>query len=382
MGKRAGINVVNFKGDLQYKSFSPTKLPISPSVEMTEDIVNKLVLAHRYLEKLENIADFVPSATLFLVMYIRREAVLSSQIEGTQATFDDVADMDLKESAELEEVANYIQALNYAVKNLERLPICLRLLKEVHGILMSGVRGQEKTPGEIRTSQNWIGGSGSSLKTARYIPPNIQDLQDGLANLEEYINEEEPDDDPLIRIALIHYQFETLHPFLDGNGRIGRMLIILYLLEKKVITRPLIYPSYFLKLQKIEYFDRLTEVRNKGDYEQWVLFFLTAVEKSAQDAIETILQLTKLHEENIQKIESHSKSTSNMLRLLAQMEKFPRFSINNIAQELEITDVIASRLIKEAIWLGMVEKVSDGAGNQKFIYAEYLDILRHGTDLE
>ena len=234
---------------------------------------------------------------LFVSMYVRKEALMSSQIEGTQATLEDIFDPMIEKNTNrnVADVVNYIKATEYAVKRLNTLPLCNRLIKETHAILMEDVRGQEKSPGEFRRSQNWIGGQGSTLKNARYIPPNPEDMNSAMSDLEKYMNSEDGLDF-LIRAALIHYQFETIHPFLDGNGRVGRLLITLFLMEKKVLTTPALYISYFLKKNRVEYYDRMTEVRLKGNYEQWIRFFLLAINESAQDAIAAIDEITALQD--------------------------------------------------------------------------------------
>lgn len=208
------------------------------------------------------------------------------------------------------DVVNYIKATEYALNRLNALPLCNRLIKETHRIITEGVRGQEKSPGEFRYSQNLIGGQNSNIKTARYIPPNVLDMQEAMSDLEKYINSDDSLD-PLIQAALIHYQFETIHPFLDGNGRIGRLLITLFLIDKKVISCPALYISYFLKMNRIEYYDRMSQVRKTGDYEQWVLFFLQALADSSSDAIDTIDKLTKLHNNNINILDDISPRQKN-----------------------------------------------------------------------
>lgn len=225
---------------------------------------------------------------------------MSSQIEGTQAMLEDVLNPMLNENAnrDVADVVNYIKATDYAIARLTQLPLCNRLLRETHAVLMQGVRGQDKNPGEFRTSQNWIGGSGSTLKTTRYIPPTAQDMETAMSDLEKYLHSND-DLDVLIRMALIHYQFETIHPFLDGNGRIGRLLITLYLMQQGVLTTPALYISYFLKRNRVEYYDRITKVRNKDNYEQWIKFFLSAIDESSEDATNTIDKLTILHDKNI-----------------------------------------------------------------------------------
>ena len=256
--KRAGIYVDNLNGEAMYQSFKPNPLPPIPEIEMDGEIVKLLVDANKQLVKLDTASQLISNADLFISMYVRKEALISSQIEGTQCTLDDVLDPEVEANANLDvsDVINYVKATQYALKRLERLPLCCRLIREIHEVLMENVRGQDKTPGEFRHSQNWIGPANCSLKDARYIPPNVEDMQTAMSDLEKYINEN-VDYDPLIRAALIHYQFETIHPFLDGNGRIGRLLILLYLMEQRLIEKPVIYISYFLKKNQIEYYDRI-----------------------------------------------------------------------------------------------------------------------------
>lgn len=270
---RAGELVNNLSGDAAYKSFKPSALP--PKLNIDNDMLKKLVEANRDLIRLDTAAKLIPGSELFISMYVRKEALISSQIEGTQCTLDDVLDPKLDTNANLDvaDVVNYVKACSYAIERLEKLPLCKRLFREIHGQLLSGVRGQEKNPGEFRRSQNWIGAANCSLKEARFIPPNVDDMNQAMDELELYMNESD-DYDPLIRISLIHYQFETIHPFLDGNGRVGRLLILLYLMQQGLISKPIIYISYFLKKNQIEYYDRISEVRRSGNYEQWISFFL------------------------------------------------------------------------------------------------------------
>lgn len=318
MENRAGYFKTNLSGDMAYQSFVPAPLPPTPPVDLGSEGLNLLIQANRQLALLEGLAVRIPNMDLFVSMYVRKEALLSSQIEGTQATLDDVLDPLLDENANrsVADVINYIKASEFAIKRLQELPLCNRLIKETHAVLMEGVRGQEKNPGEFRYSQNWIGGQGSTLKNARYIPPNPEDMKEAISDLEKYMNAEDSLD-PLVRAALIHYQFETIHPFLDGNGRVGRLLITLFLMEKKILTAPALYISYFLKRNRIEYYDRMTEVRRKGNYEQWITFFLQAVMESAEDAVHTIDQLTALHDKNMTLLtEGITKRQSDTLKKL------------------------------------------------------------------
>lgn len=286
---RSGTYKTNLSGEMAYKSFVPAPLPPKPPIELDDEGINLLVKANKQLGILDAISARIPSVNLFVSMYVRKEALLSLQIEGTQATLDDILDPAIAENTNrnVVDVVNYIKATEFALVRLNTLPLCNCLLKEMHAVLLEGVRGQEKSPGEFRYTQNWIDPQGSNLKNASYIPPSPEDMVVAMSDLEKFINADD-DIDALIKAALIHYQFETLHPFLDGNGRVGRLLITLFLMERKLLQSPVFYISYFLKRNRVEYYDRMMEVRRKGSYEQWIKFFLKAVYESAEDAINTI----------------------------------------------------------------------------------------------
>ena len=284
-------------------------------------------------------------------------------------------EVDANSNLDVADVINYVQATNYAIERLKSLPLCCRLLREIHKELMNGVRGQEKNPGEFRTSQIWIGPANCSLKDARYIPPNTDDMLTAMSDLEKFINENE-DYDALIRIALIHYQFETIHPFLDGNGRVGRLMILLYLMEQKLLSCPVIYISYFLKKNQIEYYDRISEVRRSGNYEQWVLFFLEAVSAAAKDSLETIEQLSALHDKNIQLLPKSNRKVDNVRNLFDYIEKYPIIDIKHTSEALNISFNTTSTTIKKLIELGILVETTNSARNKVFAYSEYLDILK------
>jgi Fic family protein len=313
-------------------------------------------------------------------MYVRKEALMSSQIEGTQATLEDVLDplLDANANRNVADVVNYIKATEYAINRLQTLPLCNRLIKETHAVLMEGIRGQEKSPGEFRYSQNWIGGQGSTLKNARYIPPSPDDMSTAMSDLEKYINADD-DLDYLIRAALIHYQFETIHPFLDGNGRVGRLLITLFLMDKKVLTTPALYISYFLKKNRVEYYDRMTEVRTKGNYEQWVKFFLQAITESAEDATATIDELTTIHDKNITLISKMGRAAKNAILVFNYLEANPIIEIRKTAEALGITFNTASSAVNRLVDAGILVQTSNANRNRTFAYEVYLDILRKGT---
>lgn len=381
MNDRAGIFVNNLSGDMAYQSFRPAPLPPNPPVELTNDLIASVIEANKRLAVLEGLSVRIPNLDLFVSMYVRKEALLSSQIEGTQCTLDDILNPLIEENTNLNvaDVVNYIKATEFALDRLKTLPLCNRLIKETHAVLMEGVRGQEKNPGEFRYSQNWIGGQRSTIKNARYIPPNPEDMQVAMSDLEKYMNGNDTLD-PLIQAALIHYQFETTHPFLDGNGRVGRLLITLFLMQKGILSTPVLYISYFLKMNRIEYYDRMTQVRKNGDYEQWISFFLQALSDSAEDAIQTIDKLTKLHDKNIALFEEISKrQLSNVLKAFNYIEKNPIIEIQKTAKALELSYNTVSKIITLMVEKQILQQTDKSGKAKIYSYTEYLDILRKDT---
>ena len=381
MNNRAGAFVSNLTGEMAYPSFRPAPLPPNPPIALSGELVAKLVEANKKLAALDGLSARIPNMDLFVSMYVRKEALLSSQIEGTQCTLDDILNPLMEENTNrnVSDVVNYIKATEFALNRLHSLPLCNRLIKETHAVLMEGVRGQEKSPGEFRYSQNWIGGQGSTIRNARYIPPNPEDMQTAMSDLEKYMNGDDSLD-PLIQAALIHYQFETTHPFLDGNGRVGRLLITLFLMEKGILSHPALYISYFLKMNRIEYYDRMTQVRKTGDYEQWVMFFLQALSDSAGDAIQTIDALTALHNQSVAKLGAFSKrQQTNLLKLFAYIETNPIIDIQKTAAALGLSYNTVSKMVTTLVDEGILRQ-TDKAGKAKiYSYADYLDILRKDT---
>ena len=382
MNTRAGYERQNLTGELVYSSFVPSSLPPNPPVVLDAEGVELLVAAHRQLALLEGLAARIPNMELFVSMYVRKEALLSSQIEGTQATLEDVLDplVDVNVNRDVADVVNYIRATEFALRRRRELPLCSRLIREMHGVLMEGVRGQEKYPGEFRRTQNWIGGAGSTLKNARYIPPNVEDMNAAMSALETYMNAEDTLD-PLIRTALVHYQFETIHPFLDGNGRIGRLLITLFLMEQNLLSTPALYISYFLKQNRIEYYDRMTEVRRTGNYEQWILFFLRAVAVSAADAVATIDCLHALHEKNVGVLtdRTNKKQLTTLTKLFSYLEAHPMIEVKKTAEALGTSYNAVSRAVAVLIEKGILEQQAQVGKTRIYSYAAYLAILRGDT---
>lgn len=376
--QQSGDFVTNLSGEMQYKSFRPTPLP--PEIEIDNEMIMILTAATKALASLDTISSYVPNMNLFVAMYVRKEALLSSQIEGTQATLEDVLDplIGKNTNQNVADVVNYIKATEFSLESLRTLPLCNRLLKETHGVLMGGVRGQEKNPGEFRASQNWIGTAGSSLKNASYIPPNYEDMLEAMSDLEKYINSDDSLD-VLIQAALIHYQFETIHPFLDGNGRIGRLLITLFLIEKKVLSSPALYISYFLKKNRIEYYDRMSEVRNKNNYKQWIKFFLNAIKDAAEESIETIKKLTILRNNNIEKINKLGRASKNAKVAFDYLEENPIIDTGKTSKDLNLAFSTVSLAVNRLVESGILVQTNNANRNRIFVYEDYLAILRKDT---
>ncbi len=374
---RAGRFISVLSGEAEYKAYCPNPLPPDPNVIIDAEIVSLLTKAHNLLGQLDSTSRLIPNIDLFLGAYVRKEALLSSQIEGTQATLEDVLNAEISTAVNLEvtDVVNYVNALNFAIERMSELPICSRLLCETHGVLLKNTRGLEKNPGEFRHSQNWIGGANSSIKTARYVPPTVECMQTAMSDLEKFINN--VDMDILIKTALAHYQFETIHPFLDGNGRIGRMLIILMLLNEKILTRPVLYLSLFLKTNRIEYYDRLSEVRNKGDYEQWIKFFLSGIIQTCDDSLRMITQLNNLIVKDANKLNNETKSTKLVFEYL---KEHPIINIPVTASALKLSYNTIAAAVARLSKLNILSAKSPKARDRVFEYSEYVEILKLGVD--
>ena len=347
--------------------------------------------AERELSALNRMSKNIPNVSLFVAMYVRKEALMSSQIEGTEATLEDILDPNIEKNAnrDVADVVNYVQAVDFAIKRLDDLPICCRLIKETHAILMENTRGEDKCPGEFRRSQNWIGSAQSTISTASYIPPNVADMENAMSALEKYINyvpndagcaeENAHKENALIQCALIHYQFETIHPFLDGNGRTGRLLITLFLIERKLLCAPSLYISYYLKKNRVEYYDRMSEVRKSGNYEQWIKFFLRALAESAKNATQTIEKLTALQKENEAKIKTLGRSAKTALRVFEFLQANPIITVTKTAQALSLSFNTVSSAVKKLEDLDILHPISNVVRGRTFVYKAYLEILREGT---
>lgn len=378
---RAGKYVHQLTG---YDAFIPTDLPPDPPVNMDAEMIRLLSLADRKLGRLDGVTQIFPNPDLFVGMYVQKEAVLSSQIEGTQASFVDVLQVDADTAAkrqDVEEVVNYVKAMKYGMNRLETLPLSLRLLREIHGILLSGVRGSQRNPGDFRTSQNWIGSSGCSLATASFVPPPVAEMTSALGHLENYMYSES-DIPHLIRIALIHAQFETIHPFLDGNGRMGRLLIAFWLYQQQILKYPLLYISYYFKKNRTEYYDRLMNIRTKGDWEGWVKFFLEGVAQVADEATQSASEIMKLKEMIMEKIQKETSGKANSVLLLDLLFRMPIITINVVKDELKVSYPTAKALTEHFREAKIIRCIDDSIlRNKRYIFTEYVTILERGTEV-
>lgn len=359
-----------------YRAYMPEPLPPNPPVAFDGEMQRLLSDADRDLARLDALASLLPNPDLFVAMYVKQEAVLSSQIEGTQSTLDDVLAFEANHTArtserpsDVTEVVSYVRAMNYGIRRLDELPLSLRLIKEIHGELMRGARGQEKSPGEFRTSQNWIGGT--SPANAAFVPPPAHALLDCLGAFERFVHEHAHDVPVLIRCALAHAQFETIHPFLDGNGRVGRLLITFMLVEAKALSLPLLYLSIYLKGNRSEYYDRLTRVRMRGDWEGWVKFFLRGVSQTARLATDTGREILKLREAH----RAAFSKNSNALTLLDTLFTQPHLDVKQAATVMQCSFVTANRIVGELQTAGVLKEITGQARNRVYRYEPYLQLF-------
>ena len=377
---RSGIWVPQVGG---YEAFLPKPLPPVPPLVIDPSMTALLSKADRAVGRLAGIAALVPNPDLFVYLYVRKEALLSSQIEGTRCSLEDVFELNdgtaPSANADVEEVSNYVRAMNEGLQGLRRLPVSSRLIRDIHTVLMQGVRGANKRPGEFRREQNWIGVTGAAPKSADFIPPPPTEVENCMAELERFIHTEEALPE-LIRAALAHAQFETIHPFLDGNGRLGRLLITFLLCSWNVLDKPLLYLSYFFKANRTEYYARLNNVRMKGEWEAWVLFFLRGVEETAETAAQIAREIYHLHMNHREKLNKGSSSKSALL-VFEQFCRFPLATIGDVAKELNMNFPRAQRAIEALVQEEIVLEESGKKRGRIFTYRAYLDVLRRDTVL-
>lgn len=363
-----------------YRAFIPAALPPSPPLDVDEQMQNLLSRADRALGRLDGSIQTLPNPDLFVMMYVRKEAVLSSQIEGTQASINDL----LKAEAQIyddtmprdvDEVVNYLTAMNFGIDRLSELPLSIRLIREIHEKLLAGVRGGRLQPGELRRSQNWIGPGGCSLQTATFVPPPHEIVAECLSDVERFLHADDHMP-PLIKIGLAHAQFETIHPFLDGNGRVGRLLIAFFLYERQLLMKPVLYLSHYFKANRQEYYDRLQKTRADGDWEGWLKFFLEGVGSVAEQATETARQIVGLREKHRSIIsDQFGNSAGKANKILEHLYRRPTVSINNVKDILGVSFPNASTLVDKFVRNGILHEITGNSRNRRFFYHSYIDLF-------
>lgn len=325
-----------------YRAFIPKLLPPEPPIVFDEELISLLSKADRAIGRLDGAAELLPDPDLFVAMYVEKEAVLSSQIEGTQVSLIDILEYKAKDATgrpqgDIKEVVNYVAAMDYGLERIKSLPLSLRLIREIHAVLLKGVRGGEREPGEFRRSQNWIGFAGGTLENATFVPPSPADMLDALADLEKFLYDEDINLPALVKCGLIHAQFETIHLFLDGNGRIGRLLIAFLLCQQEILKNPLLYLSYYLKRHRAEYYDRLMAIRDSGDWEGWLKFFLKGIWEVSRHATDTARGIIALQNEHRELIITHLNASASALNLLDKLYANPVVTSRDIAEMLNVS---------------------------------------------
>lgn len=382
--EKTGEYVVISTVDEKVKAFVPQPLPPFPPLEISGSLRDSLNKAYLEIGRLDGISAILPDAGLFLYMYIRKEALLSSQIEGTQSSLSDLLlfEMDGAPGVPLDdvrEVSNYVAAMEYGLRRLrDGFPLCNRLICEIHEKLLSKGRGSDKHPGEFRKSQNWIGGTRPG--NARFVPPPPERLADCLSEFEKFLNDEPERMPAFIKAAMAHVQFETIHPFLDGNGRLGRLLITLMLCHEKVMGEPLLYLSLYFKQHRQSYYDLLQQVRTDGDWEAWMEFFMEAIRDTARQAVTTANRLTAIIREDRERIQSMKRLTGSALRVLEVMMKTPVVTVSRVSEVTTIVPSSVSNVLKAMTGMGLVKELTGQKRNRLFCYDRYLKVLSEGTE--
>jgi len=382
-GKTGKYEVTNIGGE-QVRAFVPSPLPPQPPVKLDgrlQVLMEKSLMA---LGRLDSLSTLLPDTGLFLYMYVRKEAVLSSQIEGTQSSLSELLLFELKDAPgvpldEVVEVSNYVAALNHGLKKLrDGLPICCRLIREIHGVLLSHGRGSEKDPGNFRRSQNWIGGSRPG--NALFVPPPPQFVQNCMSDLEKFLHADETTLPVLVKAGLSHVQFETIHPFLDGNGRVGRLLIPFLLCSTGALRDPLLYLSLYFKQHRDEYYALLNQVRTEGNWEDWLEFFIEGVRQTSEGAISTAQRLIALFQEDREKIQVQGRAAGSALRVHQVMKEQPITSLQEVCKKAGLSFPAASSGMTMLNKLGIVRELTGKQRNRLFGYDRYLVILSEGTE--
>ncbi len=364
------------------RAFVPPPLPPVPTIDVLA-LLDRLSLAERSLGRLDGITMLLPHQELFLYMYVRKEAVLSSQIEGTQSTLSDLLRFETEAQAgqpidDIREVSNYVDAMMYGLERLQELPLSLRLIREMHARLLQSGRGGTKDPGEFRRSQNWIGGTRPG--NALYVPPPVTELDDCLGTFERFMHEDESRLPALIKAGLLHVQFETIHPFLDGNGRIGRLLVTLYLCVNGVLQKPLLYLSLFLKTHRADYYRLLQEVREHGHWEAWLDFFLAGVAETANQAFDAATRIVDLFKEDREHITAESDRAGSSLRIHELFQQHPFLTVNQLVEHTGLSAPTVNAALADLEGFGILEEITGRKRGRVFSYRVYLIILSEGTD--
>lgn len=372
---RAGRYVSQSSGKATYRAFVPNELPFKLKIDNV--LQARLSEADRALGRLDGITEILPDVDFFVLMYIGKEATLSSQVEGTMATFSDmlkaearIEDTDIH--SDVDEIQNYIKAMNYGLDRLETLPLSLRLIREIHEVLLRGVRGEGKTPGSFRKSQNWVGGH--SIETASFVPPPPHEVMPLLGNLEKYMHDKTPAP-VLLKTALIHLQFEAIHPFLDGNGRVGRLLITFYLCQQSVLERPLLYLSEFFRVNRQEYYESLTAAHKKDDLEGWLRFFLEGVTLTARSAAETAQRVIDLRENDVRSVTEMGAVSEKAMKLLNHLYRSPLVRIRDVEKIVGLSNPNAIALIRKFTELKILQEITGRKRNKIFANSRYIDIF-------
>jgi Fic family protein len=374
---RAGTSIRQPAG---YRAFHPAPLPPKPSIVLEGELPALLSAAERALGRLDGSVLTLPNPDLFVYLYVRKEAVLSSQIEGTQSSLNDLLAaearlLDPDRPDDVGEVVNYVRAMNHGLTRLDALPVSVRLIREIHAELMRGARGGRLTPGELRTSQNWIGPSGSTIATAAFVPPPPHEVPQALADLESFLHARD-DLAPLVRIALAHAQFETIHPFLDGNGRVGRLLITFLLTQAGILHKPVLYLSHYFKQHRQAYYDHLQAVRDRGAWEAWLSFFLRGVVDVAGEAAETARRILALRETHRAAItERLGRAAGNGHRVLESLFVRPIVAVGDVRKLTGTTYAAANALVARLVEIGVLSEMTGHARNRRFRYAPYIDLF-------
>lgn len=370
-----------------YRAFVPKPLPPEPPFVMNGELRHLLSEADYALGRLDGAIFTLPNPDLFVYMYVRKEAVLSSQIEGTQSSLQNLLSaeaqlFDPNTPDDVNEVINYVRAMNYGLYRLQTLPVSVRLIREIHAELLRGVRGGNLTPGELRNTQNWIGPAGCTLAEATFVPPPPHEVPQALADLERFLHAQ--DDIPvLMRVGLAHAQFETIHPFLDGNGRIGRLLISFLLMEKGLLSRPVLYLSYYFKRRRAEYYDRLQAVRDEGDWEGWLGFFLRGVAEVSRQATTTAAAILRMREEHRARItEELGRAAANGQRVMDRLFDHPIVTVATVREWLNITTPAANNLVRRLVDIGLLREITGYARNRRFRFEPYLHLFEDQREMQ